>query len=199
MKARILDPQVKVYSSMDDNGLSIATLREGSEIEFGGSKRKAGKQWVPIILPSGQKAFIPGGTRISMIREGILMDKSVDLHSEPSAGSLIKKQLQQKSALSILQVVRESNEDWVKVRDATGNEGFIHGNTRVRLNVQKTKSGGRRSIISGVMWLAAGAFMIYSEITSTTGTGFGLLGFAALIFGLIQLVSGIVQYVNAPA
>jgi len=73
MKARIIDPQVKVYSSFDANAVSIATLTEGSEVEFGAPKRKAGKLWLPIILSTGQQAYISGETRLFPIRLASLM------------------------------------------------------------------------------------------------------------------------------
>jgi len=199
MKARILDSNVKVYSSMEEHALSIATLQEGSEIEFGGTKRKAGKQWVPITLSTGQQAFIPAETRIYIIREGSLMQNGVEMHAEPSAGSLIKQQLMRNSKLSILQVVKEQGQDWVRVRDTSGNEGFIPGDTRFRLSVQKTKAMGRKNMISGGMWLIAGLIMLFSESSAASGSGFSLLGYGALIFGGVMLVSGIVQFVTAPA
>ena len=199
MKARILDPQVKVYPDMEVNTPSIATLPEGSEIDFGGTKRKAGKQWVPITLSTGQLAYIPAETRIYVIRQGALMDNEVDMHSEPSSGSLVKQQLKRGAKLSILQVLKDGDQDWVKVRDDSGNEGYIIGATRFRLTVQKTKANGRRSMISGGMWLIAGGIMVYSESTSTSGSGLSLLGFGALIFGAVIFISGLVQFITAPS
>lgn len=199
MKARILDPQVKVYSSMDDNTLSIATLQEGSEIEFGGKKRKSGKFWVPVVLATGQNAYIPGDARIYIIREGTLVQNSVDMHSEPSSDSPVKQQLMRNTRLSILQVIKQDGQDWVRVRDTAGNEGFISGETRVRLVTQKSKALGRKNMISGGLWLVAGAIMLYSELSNPAGSGFDLLVYGAILFGLVMLVSGIVQFVTAPA
>ncbi len=199
MKARIEDPDVKVYPSMDPNTPSIATLPKGSEIEFGGTKRKSGKQWVPITLSTGQEAYIPAETRIHVIRQGAVMDKVVELHSEPSSGSLVKQQLPRGTKLSILEVLKESDQDWVKVRDEAGNEGYIPGATRFRLIVQRTKANARRSMISGGMWLAAGLIMVFSEGTSTSGSGLGLLGFGAILFGLVIFGSALVQYLRAPS
>lgn len=199
MKARILDPQVKVYSSMEENAISIATLQEGSEIEYGNAKRKAGKQWVPIILSTGQQAFIPGETRIYIIREGSVAQDKVDMHAEPSAGSLIKQHLQRNSKLSILQVVKGGDQDWVRVRDATGIEGFISGDTRIKLVPRKTKAMGRKNMLSGAMWLIAGIIIIFSENSATSGGGFNLLAYGALLFGAVMLISGIYQFVTASA
>ena len=105
MKAKILDPQVKVYSSMDQNAVSIATLAQGTEIEFGGPKRGAGKMWVPITLSTGQLAYIPGGARIAAIHEGALMQDNVPLYTEPSAKSQVKQQLGRNTKLYLLEGV----------------------------------------------------------------------------------------------
>jgi hypothetical protein len=199
MKARIIDPQVKVYSSMDGNALSIATLQQGSEIEFQKTKRKGGKMWVPITLATGQQAFIPAETHIFVIRDGALMQNNVDLHSEPSAGSPIKQQLMRNARLSILEVVKGAEQDWVRVRDTSGNEGFIAGDTRVRLTQQKSKANGRRNMITGGMWLVAGLIFLFSDSSATSNSGLNLIGFAALAFGLAIFISGLVQFVTAPS
>jgi hypothetical protein len=198
MKARIVDTQVKVYSSLDANAVSIATLPEGSEIEFGGAKRKAGKLWIPITLSTGQQAFIPGETKLFIIRQGSLLQNTVDLHAEPSSGSFVKQQLNRNSKLYILQVVKGDGQDWVKVRDMSGSEGYIDGNTRIRVMPQKTKAQGRKNILSGVMWVIAGLVITFSG-SSPASSGFYLFGYGAILFGLILLIFGIVQTVTAPA
>jgi hypothetical protein len=199
MKARILDQQVNVYSSMDANSISIATLKEGSEIEFGGSKRKGGKVWVPVILSTGQQAFIPGDAHIFVIREGALLQGNVEMHAEPSSDSLVKQKMDRNTKIAVLQVVRGDGEDWVMVRDAHGNEGFISGNTRIRVLQQKTKSQGRKNMLTGVLWIAAGIVVIYPYFTPSKGGAIIYLGYAAMVFGVAMLVTGIYQFTTSPA
>jgi len=199
MKARILDADVKVFTSMDANAVSIATLPAGTEIEFGAAKRKGGKLWVPITLSTGQQAFIPGETRISVIQLGSLLQNNVDLHAEPRAGSLIKQQLARKTQLYILQVIKGGDRDWVKVRDMTGNEGYIAGETRIKVIQQKTKSMGMRNIRSGVMWVIAGLIIIFSGETPASNSAYYLFGYGAIIFGGVMVVMGLTQYLKAPS
>ena len=199
MKAIILDPQVKVYSSIDSNTISIATLGKGSEIEIGPAKKKAGKLWVPVIMSTGQKAYIPGETKMHIIREGAVMDAIVDLHSEPSAESPVKLQLKRNGRLSILEVITLEGHPWVRVRDSSGMEGYISGETRVRLTPQKSKANGRRNMITGGMWLVAGAIFTFSNNPATSTSGLDLIGIGALVFGLIIFISGLVQFLTAPA
>lgn len=197
MKARILDSQVKVYSSIDENAISIATLPEGSEIEFGAVKKKAGKVWVPITLSTGQQAYIPADTRIFAIREGALMQNTVDVHAEPSSESPIKQQLGLNAKFLILQRVNQNGQIWMRIRDMNGGEGFIFGDTRIRVTQQKTKAGGMKNIVSGVMWLAVGVLVNFSGIAGSSGGSFTILGYGAILFGAVMLISGLVQYFTA--
>jgi len=198
MKARILDPQVKVYSSFDANAVSIATLNEGSEVEFGAPKRKAGKLWLPITLSTGQLAYIPGETRLFLIRMASIM-QNVDLHTEPSSGSLVKQQLPRNTRVYVMEVIKRDDQDWVKVRDMNGSEGFISGNTSIRVIQEKTKAMGRRNMFTGVMWLIAGLIVTFSGGSPASGGGFTLLGYGAILFGAVMLISGLVQLFTAPS
>ncbi len=197
MKATILDKQVKVYSSIDEYAVSIATLPEGSEIDFGGAKKRAGKLWVPITLSTGQQAFIPGDTHIFAIREGALAQDNVDLHTEPSAASLIKQQLGRNAKFYILQRVSDQGQIWMRVRDINGSEGFISGETRIRVVQQKTKAVGKKNVVSGVMWLAVGVLISFSGIAGTSGGSFTVFGYGAILFGAVMLILGAVQYFTA--
>jgi hypothetical protein len=198
MKARILDEQVKVYSSMDANAVSIATLPKGTEIELGPAKRRTGKLWVPIVMSTGQQAFIPGEARINIIRQGALLQNNVKLLTEPKDDANVKLLLSRNTNLEILQVVDQEGYKWVKVRDSNNNEGFINGNTRIRLVQQKTKAMGRKNMVSGGMWLLAGLILTFSNNTATSGGMFNLFGYGAILLGAGMLIMGLVQFLTAP-
>ena len=197
MKARIIDPQVKVYSSFDANAVSIATLNEGSEVEFGAPKRKAGKLWLPITLSTGQQAYISGETRLFPIRLASLMQNNVDMRSEPSSGSTVKQQLPRGTRVYVIEVIKKENEDWVRVRDMNGAEGYISGNTGIRVVQDRTKAMGRKNMLTGVMWLIAGVVVTFSGGSPASGGSFILLGYGALLFGGVMLVAGLVQLLTA--
>src|SRR4030066_1969019 len=178
MKARIKDAQVKVYSSMDENAVSIATLPIGSEVELGAAKRKSGKLWVPITLSTGQQAFIPGDTHVDLIKLGSLWQNNVELRSDPSEGSLVKQQLARNSKVYILQLVKGGmGKDWVKVRDMNGIEGYVSGDTRIRVIQQTTKAMGLKNLRSGVMWGIAGLIVIFSGNSPASGGVYNLFGY----------------------
>jgi len=199
MKARTLDGQVKVYSSTDANAVSFAVLPEGSEIEFGAARRKGGKVWVPITLSTGQQAFILGDARIYQIKQGALMQKNADVYNEPSKESLVKQQLDRNSRFDILKVEEADGKKWVRIRDSNGTEGYIDGNTRIRVIQQKTKALARKNILSGAMWLMAGLLISFSSSSAASGSGFIILGYGAILFGAFMLISGSVQFFTAPS
>ena len=199
MRARILDPQVKVYSSLDSNAVSMATLTVGNEIEFASPKRKAGKLWIPITLTTGQQAYIPGETRLFIIRLALLASNDVDLRTEPSVGSMVKQQLPRNTRLYILEVVKQEDGEWVKVRDMSGMEGYISGSTNIRVIQQQTKALGRKNMMSGIMWLIAGLIVIFSSGSPATGGSFVLLGYGAILFGAVMAIAGFIQVLRAPS
>jgi hypothetical protein len=184
---------------MDANAVSIATLPEGSEIDFGPVRRKGGKAWVPITLSTGQQAFVSGDARIFVVRQGTLLQDNVDMLTEPAEGALKKQQLARNTKLEILQVVKGEEQDWVRVRDSNRTEGYISGNTRIRVTQQKTKAMGRKNILTGAMWLIAGLVIIFSGSSGNSGSSFNLLGYGAILFGAVMLISGLVQFFTAPS
>jgi uncharacterized protein YgiM (DUF1202 family) len=199
MKARIKDSPTKVYSSMDENAISIATLPVGAEVELGGTKRKAGKLWVPVTLSTGQQAFIPGETHVDLIRLGALWQNDVEVHTEPSAESMVKQKLARNSKVYILQVVKSGlGTEWVKVRDMNGIEGYIAGNTRLRVVQQNTKALGMKNLRTGVMWLIAGLIILFSGPRATGGV-YNYFGYGAVVFGGTMLITGLIQYIKAPS
>jgi Bacterial SH3 domain len=194
MKARILDPQVKVYSSPEPNSVSLATLPQGTEIEFSAPRRKAGKVWVPITLSTGQQAFIPGDTRIYIYRLASLLQKDVEMRAEPSQKSLVKQTLTRNAKVYILEVIKQDDQEWVRVRDTSGNEGFIPGQTRIRVIPEKTKALGRKNMLSGALWLIAGIVITVASMSPTSGGGMYIFA-----WGAILLIQGVVQYLTAPS
>lgn len=183
---------------MDENGLSLTTLPAGSEVEVGSLQRKSGKVWLPIILSTGQKAYLPGETKRFVIQEGALMQESVEMHADPSARSVVKQKLLRNAKLFIMEKNKGVDGEWVKVRDMNGIEGYVSGDTRLRVKPMLTKASGMRNIRSGVMWIIAALIIFFSGNTPPTGSVYSLFGYAAFVFGAIMIIAGWLQYRRAP-
>jgi hypothetical protein len=199
MRARILDPQVKLYSSPDANALSLATLTEGTEIEFGGVKKKGGRQWVEVIMPTGQRGYIPGETRIFHYRLATLLQKDVPVYTQPALNSLVRAQLMKNSKFYLTEVVRVDGVDWVRVRDMQNAEGYIPGQTRIRVLPEKTKALGRKNMISGALWCIGGIIVTVATLNAASNGGTYIIAWGAILFGAVQFIQGLYQLLTAPA
>ena len=197
MRGRIRDPQVKLYSSPEVNAISIATLVEGTEVEFGKTIKREGKKWTEVIMPSGQKGYIPAETRVFPYRLGALLQNNVPMYTQPNSESQVRATLSRNTKLYMTDVVRTENQDWVKVRDLNGAEGYISGRTQIRAIAEKTKALARKNMIGGALWCIGGiAVTVYTYGASSSG-GTYIVAWGAILFGFVQLVQGIYQYFTA--
>ena len=197
MRARIIDPQVKLYSSPEANAISLATLVAGTEVEFGKTIKKEGKKWTEVLMPSGQKGYIPAETRVFPFRLGALLQNNVSMYTSPSADSLVRATLGRNTKVYMTDVVRTENGDWVKVRDLSGNEGYISGRTPLRAIAEKTKALARKNMISGALWCIGGIVVTVITYNSASGGGTYVVAWGAILFGFIQLIQGIYQFFTA--
>jgi hypothetical protein len=196
MRARIIDPQVKLYSSPEPNALSLATLAEGTEIEFGKTIRAGGKKWIEVILPSGQKGYLPDATRVYPFRLATPLQNNVPMYNQPTEHSLVRQTLKRNTRLYLIDVTRGEDQDWAKVRDMNGVEGYISGRTRMRIIPEKSKALARKNILSGVMWCIGGAIIINIGASSSGGST-SFVAWGAILYGVFQFIMGIYQYFTA--
>ena len=196
MRARIIDQQVKLYSSPEPDAISLATLAAGTEIEFGGVRKIKGKQWVEVVMPTGQKGYIPGETHIFHFRLASLLQKSVDVYTQPTQHSLVRTSLKRNTKIYLTEVVKGEDQDWVRVREMEGGEGYISGRTRIRIIPEKTKALAKKNMLSGALWVIAGG-MILGLGSSSAGGGTSIFAWGLTIYGAFLLISGIYQYFTA--
>jgi len=198
MRARILDQQVKLYSSPEPNALSLATLTEGTEIEFGKTVKGGGKKWIEVIMPSGQKGYLPDSTRVFPLRLAVPLQNNITVYSEPSEQSLVRQKLQRNSKIYLTNVTRVENQDWVQVRDMNGAEGYISGRTRLRVVQQKSKALARKNMLSGALWCIGGIIVTVATYgAASSGGGTYFVAWGAIAYGAIQFITGIYQYFTA--
>lgn len=198
MRGILVDENVKVYSEPNEQNLSVTTLRKGDEFELGKVSKKKGEVWVEVTTAAGVKGFIAGGSKIFVIKKVQLLSDQEELHQGPSAESPVIKTYPKKTVVTAVGVEKEGDKGWVKTIDSDGIEGYIRGDTKIRLHQEPTKEGGRKMMLTGGMFaLLAVAFYIYSLKQAQPESSMSLLMVAVFVFGLFQLVQGILEYVKA--
>jgi hypothetical protein len=202
VKARIIEQSAKVYSEADSRSPVMEELAVGKEIELGGVKKNNGLSFVTVTLPSGQKGYLSGDTKIYHIKGAHLVQKSVNVFAEPFTQSRVVTQYGKNAKLYLTGVVKQGGSDWVKVRDDVGNEGFIEGNTKIKVipeAVTVTRELGGKNMLHGALWCIGGitvTFVTYSSAVSSGG-GTYVVTWGAILFGGLQFLKGMYQSITA--
>ncbi len=78
-----------------------------------------------------------------------------------------------------------------------GSEGYIPGDTRIRVLQQNSKAQGAKNIRTGAMWLIAAMIILFSNNAPTTASSYSWFGYIAGVFGITMLVLGLMQYLRS--
>lgn len=119
----------KIYAKPDLSSMPIVELPPGSQLELGVLKDVDEITWITATLPDGQWGYIQGATKINFAMQLKLFEKEVTVYSEPSTSSAVVTHMKKNT---IYDVVPFGNHDqnWARIRDPYGNEGYIEGKTR---------------------------------------------------------------------
>ena len=119
----------KIYSKPDFNSMPIAELTYGNRLELGVIKDVNGTKWFTATLPDGQWGYMPGETKINFAMRLKLFEKEVIVYSEPSADSAVVTHMKKDTIYDVIPF-GDHNQNWARIRDSYGNEGYIDGKTR---------------------------------------------------------------------
>jgi len=119
----------KVYNQPDLNSTPFTEVGRGSKLELGVIKEVAGMKWFTVTLPNGQWGYIPGETNLNTTRQLKLIEKEVTVYSEPSTSSAVVTRMKKNTLYDVIPF-GDHEQNWARIRDSSGNEGYIDGNTR---------------------------------------------------------------------
>lgn len=130
-RARIIEQQVTVWSEANTNSAALVELPIGSEVALGHVTKIDGAKWIEVTLPTGQKGFLPGATRVFLIQKVMLVQKSVTMHAEPSTQSAVTAQFNKDAEFYTIDIIQQAGAGWYKIRDLNGYEGYINRETKI--------------------------------------------------------------------
>lgn len=119
----------KIYAKPDLNSTPIIELIPRSELELGVVKNVAGMNWITATLPNGQWGYMPGDTIIYFAKRLKLFEKEVTVYSEPSTKSAVVTHMKKNTIYDVIPF-GDHDPNWARIRDSSGNEGFIDEKTR---------------------------------------------------------------------
>jgi hypothetical protein len=198
MRGILVEEEIKVYAEPSDQTLSITSIKKGEEFELGKVSRKKKDVWVQVTLDSGQIGYIPGNTKIFVIKKVQFFSDGIEAHEAPSAESPVIKTYPKKSIVTAVGFEKDDTKGWVKIIDADGLTGFVRGESKIRVYQEATKENGKKQMFSGGMFaIMAVAFYLFSLKNGQSANSMSILIVAVFAFGLMQLVQGILEFNKA--
>ncbi len=194
MKAVLTDDDVLVYSSMEENNISIATLHKGDVVDLGKVTRKKDKTWVEITLPGEQKGYIGGETKIFSIKKAQVMGNSIDVHETPDEASPVVKTITKGTVVTVSGVENLESGNWFKLEDEAGLIGYIPTQaSKLRVVPELSRSSAIRNMATGAIFTAIGVVLTLMNSNTAQQNSMIYISYAVIFFGLLQLGQGAVE------
>lgn len=195
MKFKILQDSASLYPQPDLNSGPVRTLNRGDVGELGSVKRAGGKQWVEVTMLDGSKGYLPGDTRIfSMIQA--MLNRKTPLYATADK-SVVKLELPKRTMVQFLDLVEQNGQTWIYVQDASGNQGYLEGNTSITRKDPVTKKTGVTNMLVGGGFFILGLIVTLASYSAASSGGTYYLCWGAIIFGAIQFIQGLIQFLTA--
>jgi len=197
MAVKILEEKVIVYNEMSLDAFQVIELVRDDEVELGTVKRKNDIEWVKVSLSDGRDGYILGNTNVFEMSKATLIQDKVDVYEEPSIDSRIIVQYKEGDKFLLTNIISKDDKEWVKISDLEGNEGFIDGDTLVRLKDIDKKEIAKKNILYGALWCVGGLILTVATYSMASRSGTYFVFWGAVIFGGFQLLKGIYQYITS--
>jgi len=200
MRAILTDESTPVYATIEEQSVSIATLHRDDEFELGKVLRRKRTVWVSVTLDSGVQGYISGDAHIFALKKVLLLDSEAQMLNGPSKDAELVKTLHKGDAFLTLKVEKTDEGGWVRVRDQSDTEGYIAGNTKIRILQQVKRSDATRTLVlGGLMTVIGVGFGAFSYLSKQQDTIAYYLAIGFIVFGVLQLAQGFIQYRQAVA
>jgi len=195
MKIKILQDSASLYPQPDLNSGLARTLNRGEVAELGVVKKVDGKQWVEVTLLDGTRGFIPGETRIFSLIQATL-NRKTPLYAMADK-STVKMELPRRTQVNFLDLVDQGGQQWIYVQDPAGNQGYIEGSASITRKTVITRKTGINNMLVGGAFFLVGLIVTIVSYSSASSGGNYYLCWGAIIFGLIQFIQGLIQFLTA--
>lgn len=132
MKARILENNVVIHLSTDENSPVVQQVPLGTELDLGRVLTNNGVQWVEVMDGAFVKGFIHGGTKVYFVKKMLVNQDEVIMYDMAAPTALERARYIKGTVLYTLDETKAAEQDWIQVRDENGNVGFIHKETALK-------------------------------------------------------------------
>jgi hypothetical protein len=99
--------------------------------------------------------------------------------------------------VNFLDLIEKDGQSWIYVQDAAGNQGYVEANTSFTRRDPITKKTGMTNMLVGGGFFVVGLIVTIFSYSAASSGGSYYLCWGAIIFGLIQFIQGLIQYLTA--
>lgn len=127
MKALLKDDKVKFHLDAELAQPPASELSAGTEVELGESPGPS----FPVVLPDGRHGFIPKDTLFQPFQRAFLDKNKADVLAAPMKAAPVVRTLEKGSEFEIVATVPGDGQEWVRIRDLNGADGYLDGKVKV--------------------------------------------------------------------
>jgi hypothetical protein len=197
MKIKILQDEAPIYAQVETESTPIRVLQKGEQAELGKVSKARGLQWVEVTLADGTHGFIAGTTRTFSLITATINQRKTQLYGTAARGTAVAE-LKKGTQLEFLDLVEANGETWIYTRDKAGRQGYIEGNTKIVQKARVTKQTGITNMLVGGAFFVVGTIVTIATLSSASSGGTYYICWGAILFGAIQFIQGLIQFLTAP-
>ena len=197
---KVIDRAIPVFRAV--NGVIDGPFTEmpvGTELTFGDSRLLSGRQYVAVMLPTGERGYVFADTKVLKIKRVLLKADAVPVHRDPDFASELLTTLAKGSVAYLLETLERGGKQWNKVRTAAGVEGHIETVTPVVVVPDPSRAVGRNYLWIALRWFAAAlALAVLGSALGLRASGMCLMALVPLVQGVPFTTLGVWNLVGAP-
>lgn len=129
LSLRLLDEKATVRARPRLTAPIVAELQNGEEALFEKTAKSDGALWLFVTLLDGRQGYLPGDVKTTLRYTVSLAQDSVDILESPASGAGVKMTARRTDTFSMIGAVAQGDTKWIKIRTASGHEGFVPGET----------------------------------------------------------------------
>ncbi|HTX78734.1 MAG TPA: SH3 domain-containing protein [Longilinea sp.] len=198
MKLRMMNKKSPLYQAASKDSVVVAELNEGDEVEFRKvDKKKKDDPWVEVETDQGMKGFLPGKTRMNVVKRVKLLNKSADIYASMSDQSEKVGQIAKGDAVWVFESPKVNGVQWYRVYNAEKVEGYLTSDAKFKETDENPRGSFIRDIINAIILVVLGVILMFVNTNSNTGPWIPILGLATIVFGLARVMMVTVKYLKS--
>jgi hypothetical protein len=149
----------------------VAELEPGAEVEVGKVRRHRDRTWAVVTLADGSRGYMDAHTDWLPLKPMRVRQAGAELRLGPNPDARIVRRLPAGAEITPLDLTDSAGRTWLRVRDSTGTEGYLPGETPLQEPKPRLVDsfGGAALVIVTLGALGAAVLCLRGDLTGAVG------------------------------